>query len=175
VTLTCGHCRRFLHTRIYSASIWSTDPCKYSDSPDGRDRLIPPTSNPSHTLLRFLLVSNSLDLIIDLTTESWGAVVRFVQPYALKQILSSIEDPNSTTKSAAYYWTLVIFLTHLSFAQFDLFQSWYRRRCYERTRGQLFCALHYKALMRLDIGGKVSHEDDDSGNADLGKIINLMQ
>jgi hypothetical protein len=100
-----------------------------------------PPSNPSHTLLRFLLVSNSLDLIIDLATESWGAVVRFVQPYALKQILSSIDDTNSTSKSAAYYWTLVIFLAHLSFAQLDLFQSWHRRRCYERTRGQLFCAL----------------------------------
>lgn len=134
-----------------------------------------PVSNPSHTLLRFLLVSNSLDLIIDLGTELWGAVVRFVQPYALKQILSSLEDVSSKSKSTAYYWSIVIFLAHLSFAQMDLFQSWYRRRCYERTRGQLFCALHYKALTRLDTSGKLNHEVDDLGTADLGKIINLMQ
>lgn len=30
---------------------------------------------PSHSLLRFLLVSNSLDLILDVVLEMWGAVV----------------------------------------------------------------------------------------------------
>lgn len=38
------------------------------------------------------------------------------------------------------------FLANLSFAQVDLYQNWYTRRCYERTRGQLFCALHYKCV-----------------------------
>lgn len=30
---------------------------------------------PSHSLLRFLLASNSLDLILDVMLEAWGAVV----------------------------------------------------------------------------------------------------
>ena len=84
----------------------------------------------------------------------------------------------------------------------DVNQGWFNRRCYERTRGQLFCALHYKcvcvphftlytdgsilnacrALNRRDVSGKNDRKDDDpllehedEGNADLGKIVNLMQ
>lgn len=81
----------------------------------------------------------------------------------------------------AYTWTLITFIVHLSFAQVDLFQAWHTRRCYERTRGQLFCALHYKALKRRDIGGKTTSKDEDGvskdkdESADLGKIVNLMQ
>ena len=75
----------------------------------------------------------------------------------------------------AYFWTLVTLLAHLSFAQVDLFQSWHTRRCYERTRGQLFCALHYKSLRRQDLSGHVAEKVDEHESADLGKIVNLMQ
>lgn len=75
-----------------------------------------------------------------------------------------------------------MFLANLSFAQVDVNQRWFTRRCYERTRGQLFCALHYKALKRRDISGKEGQNDaakDDKDekeeSADLGKIVNLMQ
>ncbi len=66
---------------------------------------------------------------------------------------------------------------HLSFAQVDLFQSWHTRRCYERTRGQLFCSLHYKSLRRQNLDGQVKKEgqDESEGGAHLGKIVNLMQ
>jgi hypothetical protein len=99
----------------------------------------------------------------------------FVPPYALKEILSALADDTPESKSNAYYWALITFLAHLSFAQVDLFQSWHTRRCYERTRGQLFCTLHYKSLKRQDISGKVSPEGGDNDSADLGKIVNLMQ
>ena len=60
-----------------------------------------------------------------------------------------------------------------------MFQTWHTRRCYERTRGQLFCSLHYKALKRRDISGKhttsTDGEGDEKTNADLGKVVNLMQ
>jgi hypothetical protein len=68
-----------------------------------------------------------------------------------------------------------MFLANLSFAQVDLFQRWHTRRCYERTRGQLFCALHYKALKRRDVTGIVQNAEDEASSADLGKIVNLMQ
>ncbi|KAF8078960.1 ATP-binding cassette transporter [Lyophyllum atratum] len=116
--------------------------------------------HPTHSLLRFLLVSNSLDLILDIVLELWSAVV-------------AADDRDA--KSTAYFWALVTFLAHLSFAQVDLFQSWHTRRCYERTRGQLFCSLHYKSLKRQDISGQVGEEGDDHKSADLGKIVNLMQ
>ncbi|KAF8899072.1 hypothetical protein BD779DRAFT_1781441 [Infundibulicybe gibba] len=130
---------------------------------------------PTHSLLRFLLVSNSLDLILDVVLELWSAVVGFLPPYAMKEILAVFSNDSPESRREAYYWALVTFIAHLSFAQVDLFQSWHTRRCYERTRGQLFCSLHYKSLKREDISGKVYHADDLKTSADLGKIVNLMQ
>jgi len=108
--------------------------------------------------------------------ELWSAVVGFLPPFALQRILSALseDNPDPNGKSTAYFWSFIIFVAHLSFAQMDLFQAWHTRRAYERTRGQLFCALHYKALKRQDVSGKVDDAVGDSG-ADLGKIVNLMQ
>jgi hypothetical protein len=98
----------------------------------------------------------------------------FVPPFALQQILAALDTDDAQSLNRAYLWTLVTFVAHLSFAQVDLFQSWHTRRCYERTRGQLFCALHYKSLKRQEVSGRVQKEGEEK-NADLGKIINLMQ
>ena len=98
----------------------------------------------------------------------------FVPPYALKEILSALASDAPEVKNRAYYWTFVILIAHLSFAQADLFQNWHTRRCYERTRGQLFCIMHYKSLKRQEISGRVNREGETS-NADLGKTVNLMQ
>lgn len=68
----------------------------------------------------------------------------FVPPYALQRILSALADPTPESRTIAYLFALATFLANLSFAQLDLYKDWHTRRCYERTRGQLFCALHYK-------------------------------
>jgi hypothetical protein len=98
----------------------------------------------------------------------------YVPAYALKEILSALASDVPEAKNRAYYWTFVIFLAHLSFAQVDLIQSWHSRRCYERTRGQLFCTMHYKSLKRQEMSGRLNPEGETS-NADLGKTLNLMQ
>ncbi|TFK56635.1 pleiotropic drug resistance ABC transporter [Heliocybe sulcata] len=131
--------------------------------------------HPTHSLLRFLLVSNTLDLSLDIVLELWVAVVGFVPPYALQQILSALSNPSPEANRTAFTFALVTFLAHLSFAQTALFQTWHTRRTYERTRGQLFCALHYKALKRLDVSGIAASADGTSESADLGKVVNLMQ
>jgi hypothetical protein len=98
----------------------------------------------------------------------------FVPPYALKEILAALASDAPDAKKRAYYWTSVMFIAHLSFAQADLFQGWHSRRVYERTRGQLACLLHYKSLKRQEIGGRVNPEGETS-NASLGKTLNLIQ
>ncbi|OJT02453.1 ATP-dependent bile acid permease [Trametes pubescens] len=134
------------------------------------------SKHPTHSLLRYLLVSSSLDLILDVLLETWSATVGFIPPYALQRILTALADPAPGAKNTAYLFAVVAFLANLSFAQVDINKLWFTRRCYERTRGQLFCALHYKALKRRDIGAQVTKkDDDDEGSADLGKIVNLMQ
>ncbi|KAF8306061.1 hypothetical protein DL93DRAFT_2150580 [Clavulina sp. PMI_390] len=150
--------------------------------------------NPNMSLVWFLLWSNSLDLIIDLSLKTWTSVIGFVPPYALSRILSTLEkhhaDP-SYPITEAYFFAIVTFLAHMSFAQLDLLQGWHSRRAYERTRGQLFCALHWKALKAKDVRGKVSVsiDEDDEGKegkdeknkekekasaGGIGRITNLM-
>ncbi|KAF5323393.1 hypothetical protein D9611_005605 [Ephemerocybe angulata] len=132
------------------------------------------TLHPDHTLLRFLIASNSLDLTLDVTLEMWTAVVGFVPAYALQKILSVLSDDTPESRRIAFFWAFITFLAHLSFAQLDLYQRWHTRRCYERTRGQIFCMLHYKSLKREEVSGHVSKEGEED-RADLGKIVNLMQ
>lgn len=94
--------------------------------------------------------------------------------YSLQRILSVLEQKPEDL-SEAYGFAFIIFVTHLSFAQVDLFQSWHSRRSYERARGQLFCAIHHKALRRRDISTAAVPMKDGKATAvsgaDLGKIV----
>ena len=172
---------RFLHANLFQ---------KYISSQSTHPR----------SLIRFLVRANCADIILDITLEMYKAVAGFIPPYALKQLLailsSTEDDPNAwgTKYVQAHFWALVTFVAHLSFAQCDLAQGWCTRRCYERTRGVIFCTLHYKALRRRVVGGAgpvpaqdslqdaSEGENDDKKaaieqerSADLGKVVNLMQ
>ncbi|KAJ7070796.1 P-loop containing nucleoside triphosphate hydrolase protein [Mycena amicta] len=162
-------------TTLNDSDVWSLSP--YFKHKNLFNKFLKYRSNyPTHSLIRFLLASNSLDLILDVVLELWSAVIGFVPAYALQEILAELANPTPESRSRAYYWTLVTFLAHLSFAQKDLIKGWHTRRCYERTRGQLFCTLHYKSLLRQDMSGKVNaKEGEEVENANLGKIVNLMQ
>ncbi|KAG2022883.1 ATP-binding cassette transporter [Coprinopsis cinerea AmutBmut pab1-1] len=131
--------------------------------------------HPNHSLLRFLIVSNSLDLIIDISLELVGAVIGFVSPYALQQILTALGQNDPQTRQKAFFWVMMTLFANLALASMKLFRGWHTRRCYERTRGQLFCAIHYKALKRVEISGHVTKEGDEESKAELGKITNLMR
>ena len=166
------------------------------------------------SLVWFLLSSNSQDLIIDISLKTWNAVIGmiylnllsltftdplypspgFVPPYALSRILSSLENHEDKTGHAdAYFFALITFLAHISFAQLDLLQGWHSRRAYERARGQLFCALHWKALKAKDSRGKISEKaskeegdvgdskagdkkkkEEENESSGIGRITNLM-
>ena len=156
----------FMHKNIFTKylqyiSEWVSSNMTPTAKPDH------PCSYPKHSLIRYLLVSNSLDLILDILLDTWSAVVGarilrllprnapdnfrtgFVPPYALQRILIALSDPSPRAKDArnsAYFFATLAFLANLSFAQIDVNKGWYTRRCYERTRGQLFCALHYKCV-----------------------------
>ncbi|KAF8707992.1 ABC transporter transmembrane region, partial [Rhizoctonia solani] len=131
------------------------------------------------SLLWFLLRANSLDLIIDITLELYSAIAGFIPPYALQRILRALEQHrNGSAPRDAYIWGLITFIAHMSFAQVDIVHRWHTRRCYERTRGTLFCALHYKALKRRDLSGAAhtdKQDEKDTPSADIGRIVNLMQ
>jgi hypothetical protein len=157
-------------------------------------------------LIWFLIKANSRDIILDITIELYKSVAGFIPPYALKQLLAILSSTEKSDNESglwgnkwvrAHFWALVTLVAHLSFAQCDLAQGWFTRRCYERTRGVIFCALHWKALRRRVVGGASSAENKQKGekdkkdanskeetpideleeerSADLGKVVNLMQ
>jgi hypothetical protein len=109
----------------------------------------------------------------------------FIPPYALNRLLSTISTPTPDAYKRASLYAFLTLFAHLSFAQCDLFVNFHSRRAYERTRGQLFCAVHWKALRRLDLAGhgpgnKRSENADGEEvkkeeQADLGKVVNIMQ
>ncbi|KAF8761483.1 ABC transporter transmembrane region [Rhizoctonia solani] len=109
----------------------------------------------------------------------YSAIAGFIPPYALQRILRALEQhQNGSTPRDAYIWGLITFIAHMSFAQVDVIHRWHTRRCYERTRGTLFCALHYKALKRRDLSGAAhtdKQDEKDTSSADIGRIVNLMQ
>lgn len=135
---------------------------------------------PKGWILWRLVRWNKIDLMIELLTELWSTVMSFVATYALKRILDALAAGGQREEAAT--WAAVHFLCNLSFAQFDLFGRWHSRRCYERTRGQLFSILHHKALRRKDkstlakavTDSKKEQEEAEKSNANIGKISNLM-
>ncbi|KIJ32691.1 hypothetical protein M422DRAFT_265448 [Sphaerobolus stellatus SS14] len=130
---------------------------------------------PEQSLIWFLVKSNSVDLIIGVVMEMWKATAGFIPSYCLQQILALLSLNTPEAHSKAYLFAFLTFVIHLSQAQVDLFQGWHSRRCYERTRGQLFCAIHWKALKRRDVSNIPTEDGKESASADLGKVVNLMQ
>ncbi|PLW40557.1 hypothetical protein PCANC_16781 [Puccinia coronata f. sp. avenae] len=140
-----------------------------------------PSENRKINLIWVLIRSNSIDLMIGLLVESWSTVVGFVSTYAIKRILDGLSFGD---RAIAFKFAILHFLCNMSFAQFDLCGKWHSRRCYERTRGQLFNILHDKALRRKDMSGvalskPTSSESDgtdqnEQSHANIGKISNLM-
>ena len=193
---------RFLHANLFRKYLFLEDA---NASP-------PPTKTGEPTrsrrpLIVFLLRANSADIILDITIEMYKAVAGFLPPYALRQLLVILSSESDSTPgmtwgnkyTQAHFYAFLTLVAHLSFAQCDLAQGWCTRRCYERTRGIIFCALHWKALRRRVVGGASSEMAEGAGkkgkegedgtstlkagkngfeqerSADLGKVVNLMQ
>lgn len=191
---------RFLHANIFRKYLSSEDA---NSNPQWKEK----SKKKQRSLIVFLLRANSADIILDITIEMYKAVAGFIPPYALKQLLAILSSEAESTPgmtwgnkyTQAHFYAFLTLAAHLSFAQCDLAQGWCTRRCYERTRGIIFCALHWKALRRRVIGGAsteaIDHDAKEGAeggegkgkvkvgqsgfeqekSADLGKVVNLMQ
>lgn len=112
-----------------------------------------------------------------------------------------MKDPSSPKRVALTYALLTLVL-RLVAAQSQVFNLWYGRRCYERSRGEMIMMVYEKALSRKNVFGSEingkpeSSEDQDdelvNGNANgvsrrkdqkekakesasMGKIFNLLR
>lgn len=144
------------------------------------------------SLLNWLWVANSLDLILDFTLTYVSVIFNYLGPFFLKRILDSLdtrdEDEQERTKriSQAYIYAFLSFLCILGRAEADVQHLWFGRRAATRMRTSLMTAIYDKALKRKDFSGitdkdgkanvdiKDAKGDDPKAGADVGKIVNLM-
>ena len=128
------------------------------------------------SVMKRLLKANGLDLILLTVLGLLELSARLSSPVLLQLLLRSMKD-NATPMRAAVIYALIALIIRLLGAQSSVFSTWYGRRCYERSRGELITMLHEKVLSRKVIGTI----PDTVGNkpnkqpAGKGKIFNLMK
>ena len=147
-----------------------------------------------------LLKANGLDLIIITLLALIESATRFASPTLLQLILRAMED-EATPMRAAVVYAFIALILRLIKLQAQIFSTWYGRRCYERSRGEMITMLHEKVLARKIVGAnpkaEVKKDDDqDAAKSDtkksaeerkkekeekekqpasIGKILNLMK
>ena len=69
----------------------------------------------------------------------------------LQQLLRSMET-SDTRRSAAVIYAVLSLLVRLVASQSSVFNLWFSRRCYERSRGEMITMLYEKTLSRKITG-----------------------
>ncbi|KAG6887018.1 hypothetical protein C0995_002341, partial [Termitomyces sp. Mi166 len=191
--------QRGRNTTLDEKSVWDLSPTMQS-------RIIfrKFAATPAVSLLRKLIITNFLDLFLDLVLTLISVSFNYTGPFFLKRILDSIDHPEPTpsSRAQAYIYALLAFLCALLKSQADLQHLWFGRRAGTRMRSELMAGIYDKALKRRDFSGVVGREkeggvegrkggktgkgkgkgkdkgkedeNDPKAGADVGKIVNLM-
>jgi ABC-type multidrug transport system fused ATPase/permease subunit len=115
-------------------------------------RLYEKFSTLSGTVVRRLLKANGLDICILTLSSSTETVCQCIAPVVLQQLLAAMERPNAPKRVALTY-ALIILALRLVTAQAEVFNTWFGRRCYERSRGEMILMVYEKALLRKNVIG----------------------
>lgn len=95
-------------------------------------------------------------------------IVALLTPVVLQQLLASMKNPESPGRATITYAFISLILRLIS-AQSNVFNLWYQRRAYERSRGEMITMLYEKTLNRKILGAKQdSAEEKVNGHTDEG-------
>lgn len=101
----------------------------------------------SGTVLTRLLKANGLDLVITTCLGVLETSIDLVEPILLKQLLGALNSGQPNVRAAIVYAGITLF-NRLVRAQSGVFSTWFQRRSYERSRGELITMIHEKTLRR---------------------------
>ncbi|KAF2758207.1 ABC bile acid transporter [Pseudovirgaria hyperparasitica] len=104
-----------------------------------------------------LLRANGLDLLIITTLALLELGANLMAPLLLQQLLRAMGKDDGPDTSSAMTWAILSLVVRLAAAQSGVFNLWYSRRAYERSRGELITMLFDKTLKR-----KVIHAHEPS-------------
>ncbi|KAL4778422.1 hypothetical protein BJX76DRAFT_352633 [Aspergillus varians] len=97
-----------------------------------------------------LVQANSVDMLIISTISIVQIICEFSTPLLLQQLLQAMQTENRSNRVALVYALLSLVL-RLVAAQSQVFNLWYGRRCYERSRGEMMMMVYEKALVRKNL------------------------
>ncbi|PKS05700.1 hypothetical protein jhhlp_007968 [Lomentospora prolificans] len=99
------------------------------------------------SVLTRLLKANGLDLIIISFLGLLETLADLTEPILLKQILIALAGGSQMLRVAFFYAGLSLFAKLIK-AQSGLFSTWFSRRAYERSRGEMITMIYEKTLRR---------------------------
>lgn len=127
---------------------------------------------------------NAPDLIITTLLGILESICSLVPVVFLKQLLAALEGEHPNRNVALVYGVFIL-LARLIGAQSGVFNLWFCRRAYERSRGEMITMIYEKTLMRKAFTFPSDDDDGDgeekkkkkgeAGPASMGKILNLMR
>ena len=97
-------------------------------------------------------------------------------PVLLQQLLRSLET-SDTRRGAAVIYAMLSLLVRLIAGQSSVFNLWFSRRCYERSRGEMITMLYEKTLSRKIIGASIEPQKtvNSDGMDNSGPPMNTTQ
>jgi len=117
------------------------------------------------SVTRRIFVANGMDLVRTTSLNMIRLAATLLTPVLLQRVLASMNDPKSPNSAAITYAALGLVLRLVS-AQLSVFNLWYQRRAYERSRGEMITMLYEKTLNRKILGAKQeAKEERTNGNA----------
>ncbi|SMR43471.1 unnamed protein product [Zymoseptoria tritici ST99CH_3D1] len=119
------------------------------------------------TVIRRLLKANGIDLLVIVIVALINQLSRFAAPIFLQLILKSMRDESS---NVALKYAVLALVGRLITTQTSVFQLWFGRRAYERSRGEMITMLYEKTLGRqisfLPTDAKKKSAGNGSSNGD---------
>ncbi|KAL8971225.1 MAG: hypothetical protein Q9183_001149 [Haloplaca sp. 2 TL-2023] len=124
----------------------------------------------SGSVVRRLLSANGLDLAILSCLGILESLSNFAGPVLLQQLLRAMEDARAP-QSKAITFAVLSLVVRLVACQSGVFTTWYSRRCYERSRGEMITMLYEKTLSRKLVGETATPTAANPGEADLNDNV----
>lgn len=115
------------------------------------------------SVLGRLIHANAIDIVIICIISVVQIVCNFSTPLLLQQLLKVLQDKHSSKRVAMVYAAIML-VVRLVFAQIQVLNLWYGRRCYERSRGEMVMMVYEKALSRKNTFGQKLPSKEESAN-----------
>lgn len=132
------------------------------------------------TMIVRVIKANAIDIFITMGLGLVELVTSLAVPVVLQQLLRRMQDPDSPA-AAPIKFAAIILAAEFIGAQAGQLNTWYCRRAYERSRGELITTIYEKTMTRkMAIVGDNEILDDQQElekrrSASKGKIFNLMR